>query len=129
MDFTNDYADKFEVNKTDQIDLLNRSAEYFKTKEQFSLQEFTEEVIHHPEVVETFVAFKKNYESSRQFELGDDFEINLSAVKKQAKVFKSVLKLDKNFHIYIHGRRDLIEKGYDELSGKQYYKLYFEEES
>lgn len=126
---SNDYADKFEVNKTDQIDLLNRSAEYFKTKEQFSLQEFTEEVIHHPEVVETFVAFKKNYESSRQFELGDEFDINLSAVKKQAKVFKSVLKLDKNFHIYIHGRRDLIEKGYDELSGKQYYKLYFEEES
>lgn len=125
----NDYADKFEVNKTDQIDLLNRSAEYFKTKEQFSLQEFTEEVIHHTEVVDSFVEFKKNYESSRQFELNDEFDINLAAVKKQAKVFKSVLKLDKNFHVYIHGRRDLIEKGYDEQTGKKYYKLYFEEES
>jgi len=33
----------------------------------------------------------------------------------------------KNFHIYIHGRRDLIEKGTDE-SGKKFYKIYFEEE-
>ncbi|MES1226514.1 MAG: nucleoid-associated protein, partial [Bacteroidota bacterium] len=49
--------------------------------------------------------------------------------KKQAKVFKSVLKLDKNFHIYIHGRRDLIEKGIDEITGKKFYKIYFEEES
>jgi hypothetical protein len=62
-----------------------------------------------------------------QFE--DEFDIHLSAVKKQSKVFKSVLKLDKNFHVYIHGRRDLIERGYDELSGKHFYKIYFEEES
>lgn len=126
---TNDYADKFEVTKTDQIDLLNRSADYFKTKEQFSLDEFTEEVMHHPEVVDSFVQFKKNYEVAKQFDLDNEFDIDLAAVKKQAKVFKTVLKLDKNFHIYIHGRRDLIEKGYDEASGKKFYKLFFEEES
>lgn len=126
---TNDYADKFEVSKTDQIDLMNRSAEYFKTKEQFSLNEFTEEVMHHPEIVDSFVQFKKNYEVSKQFPLEDEFDIDLAAVKKQSKVFKSVLKLDKNFHVYIHGRRDLIEKGYDEVTGKKFYKLYFDEES
>lgn len=126
---TNDYVDKFDVNKTDQIDMMNRSAEYFKTKEQFSLNEFTEEVMHHPEVVDSFVQFKKNYEVSKQFPLEDEFDIDLAAVKKQSKVFKSVLKLDKNFHIYIHGRRDMIEKGYDEVTGKKFYKLYFDEES
>jgi hypothetical protein len=31
--------------------------------------------------------------------------------------------------VYIHGRRDLIERGIDELSGKKFYKLYFDEES
>jgi hypothetical protein len=126
---TNEYADKFEVTKSDQIDMLNKSMEYFKTRDQFSLQEFTEEVIHHPDVVDTFMTFKKNYEANRQFEIEDEFDINLSAVKKQAKVFKSVLKLDKNFHIYIHGRKDLIEKGYDELTGKHFYKIYFDEEA
>ncbi len=42
---------------------------------------------------------------------------------------RSVLKLDKNFHIYIHGDRELIERGYDEEKGKSFYKVYFEEES
>jgi hypothetical protein len=126
---TNEYPEKFEVSKSDQIDMLNRSMEYFKTKEQFNIQEFATEVIHHQQVVDTFMDYKRNFESSRNFEIGDEFDINLSAVKKQQRVFKTVLKLDKNFHIYIHGRRDLIERGIDEMSGKKFYKLFYDEES
>ncbi len=125
----NEMAEKFEVTKSDQIDMLNRSMEYFKTKDAFKLDEFAEEVLHHPEVIESFNQYKGVYESAKQVEIEDEFSIHLSAVKKQQRFFKSVLKLDKNFHIYIHGRKDLIEKGYDELNGKQYYKLYFDEES
>ena len=126
---TNEYAEKFDVSKSDQIDMLNRSMDYFKTKEQFNLQEFTEEVIHHPDVVDTFMDYKRNFESSRNFAMEDEFDIHLSAVKKQQRVFKTVLKLDKNFHIYIHGRRDLVERGVDETTGRKYYKLYYDEES
>lgn len=126
---TNEYAGKFDITKSDQIDMLNRSMDYFKTNDQFSLQQFTEEVIHHPEVVDSFMQFKKNFESANKYEIEDEFDINLSALKKQARVFKTVLKLDKNFHIYIHGRRDLIEKGIDETTGKKFYKIFYEEES
>jgi len=49
-------------------------------------------------------------------------------VKKQARIFKTVLKLDKNFRIYIHGNRELIEQGV-EKDGRKYYKIYFEQES
>lgn len=126
---TNEYPEKFDVSKSDQIDLLNRSMDYFKSKEQFNLQEFAEEVIHHPQVVNTFMDYKKNFESAKNFEIGDEFDIHLSAVKKQQRVFKTVLKLDKNFHIYIHGRRDLIERGIDEMSGKKFYKIYYDEET
>ncbi len=126
---TNEYPDKFEVSKKEQIDLLSKSIEYFTSHEQFNLQEFAEEVMHYPEVVDTFMDFKKNFEANRNFEIEDEFSIHVNAVKKQQKVFKSVLKLDKNFHIYIHGRRDLIEKGVDEMTGKKFYKIYFDEES
>ena len=61
-------------------------------------------------------------------ELADSFEISAQAVKKQARVFKNVLKLDKNFHIYIHGNREMIEQGVDE-NGRKYYKIYYEEEN
>jgi hypothetical protein len=41
-------------------------------------------------------------------------------------VLKSVIKLDKNVHIYIHGNRDVVEQGED---GKgKYYKIYYKEE-
>ncbi len=120
---------QFEITKGQQIDLMHRSLDYFKENEQFNLQEFTREVIAVPEMVEQFEQFKHHYESNRQVQLEDEFDIHLSAVKKQSKVFKSVLKLDKNFHVYIHGRRDLIERGFDEQTGKHYYKIFFDEES
>lgn len=126
---TNEYPEKFEISKSDQIEMLNKSIEYFKTKEQFSLEEFTEEVMHHQEVVDTFMDYKRNFESAKSFEIEDEFAIHVNAVKKQQKVFKTVLKLDKNFHIYIHGRRDLIERGIDDETGRKFYKIFYEEET
>jgi hypothetical protein len=125
----NEITENFEVNKSEQIDMLNRSMEYFKTKDHFQLEEFAQEVIHHPEVIESFTQYKQTYEKAKEITIEDEFDIHLSAVKKQERFFKAVLKLDKNFHIYIHGRKDLIEKGYDEVAGKNYYKLFFDEES
>jgi hypothetical protein len=58
----------------------------------------------------------------------ESFEISTPAVKRQARVFKSVIKLDRNFHIYVHGDRELIERGYDEAMGKHFYKIYFDQE-
>jgi hypothetical protein len=126
---TGEMPEHFDVNKQDQIEMMQRSMDYFKTKEQFDYQEFTQEVIHHPEVVEQFDRFKNQYEQAHHVALEAQFEIDTAAVKKQQRVFKSVLKLDKNFHIYIHGRRDLLERGFDEEKGKHYYKVYFEEEA
>lgn len=126
---SNELSEKFEVSKSDQIDMLNRSMEYFKTKDEFNLNEFAQDVLHHPEVIDSFTQYKQTYEVARQVTIEDEFDIHLSAVKKQERHFKSVLKLDKNFHVYIHGRRDLVEKGYDEMMGKHYYKLYFDQES
>lgn len=84
----NEYAEKFDISKIEQVDLLNRSLDYFKTKDQFSLEEFSSEVMHHPEVIDTFKEYKKTYEAVKEFEMGDEFDIHLSAVKKQAKVLK-----------------------------------------
>ena len=125
----NELNERFEVQKPEQIDMLNRSMEYFKTKEQFEFEDFAKEVIHHEEVIDAFTQYKQTYETAKQVQLDDNFDIHLSAVKKQERNFKSILKLDKNFHVYIHGRRDLIERGIDEMSGKKFYKLYFDEES
>lgn len=118
----------FEVSKTDKIDLLNRSMKYFKEKESFDIDEFANEVIANPEGAELFKSYKKSYEEEFDTTIADNFDISNAAVKKQAKTFKSILKLDKNFHIYIHGNKELIEKGFDDDKYMNYYKVYFKEE-
>jgi len=119
---------EFEVTRVEQIDLLNKSVNYFKKNEQFSRQQFEDEVLQVPEVIESFRKFEQQYTSERDLHFEDDFGISEHALKKQTRVFKSVLKLDKNFHVYIHGNKDLIEKGYDASVGMHYYKIFFEEE-
>ncbi len=119
---------EFDISKTDKIDLLNKSIKYFKEKEVFDLNEFSEEVIGNDAGIESFKKFKQDYEEEFDAPITDKFDISAAAVKKQSKVFKSVLKLDKNFHIYIHGNKELIEKGFDDDKAMNYYKVYFKEE-
>lgn len=119
----------FEVSKADKIDLLNRSVDYFKTHGSFYKKEFEKEVFQDSGIINSFRNFDTNYREENEIELTDNFDISPQAVKKQARVFKSVLKLDKNFHIYIHGNKELIEKGYDEKMKMNYYKVYFKEEN
>ena len=125
---TEQMDDEFGISKPEKIDLLNRSIKYFKEKDVFEFDDFSNEVIGNPQGIESFRNFKKNYEDEFQSEIGDSFSISDAAVKKQSRFFKSVLKLDKNFHIYIHGSNDLIEKGFDETVNKNFYKIYFNEE-
>jgi hypothetical protein len=120
--------EEFELSKTDKIDLLNRSMNYFKEKDHFDLDEFSNEVIGNPDGIESFKKYKSNYEEEHELEPVDSFAINDAAVKKQARVYKSILKLDRNFHIYIHGSKDLIERGFDEERNMNFYKVFFREE-
>lgn len=119
--------EKYEIEKADQIDLLNRSKEYFKNNETYNQEEFEGVVFQDEGVIESFKSFNQEYAQENEIEWEENFKISDQAVKKNTKVFKSILKLDKNFHIYIHGKRDWIEKGVDE-HGRKYYKVYYEEE-
>jgi hypothetical protein len=120
--------EEFDISKADKIDLLNKSMKYFKEKESFDLDEFSNEVIGNAEGIESFKSYKKNFEEEFDQPIPDSFDISGAAVKKQARTYKSVLKLDKNFHIYIHGDKELIEKGFDDDKYMNYYKVYFKEE-
>lgn len=125
---TKQLSEDFEVSKADKIDLLNRSVEYFRTHDSFDKKEFENDVFQDSGIIKSFRNFDSNYREENEMELTDNFEISPQAVKRQARVFKSVLKLDKNFHIYIHGNKDLIEQGI-EKDGRKFYKIYFQQES
>ncbi|MCG8411498.1 MAG: nucleoid-associated protein [Bacteroidales bacterium] len=119
---------EYEVDKADQAELINKSKDYFKETDNFEIDNFAEKVIEDKDLIESFNNYKKVYESENDIEIADEFEVSNNAVKKQNRIFKSVIKLDKNFHIYIHGNRDYITKGTDSKTGMNYYQIFFNEE-
>jgi len=121
----------FQVNASEQIALLNRTSKFFKEKDAFEFNNFADEVLKQPEVVSAFKKFTDSYNNNEEGDhsITEAFDINKTAVKKHAGMFKSILKLDKNFHVYVHGNRQLIEKGFDEEKGMNYYKLFFSNEA
>ncbi|CAA9202857.1 hypothetical protein FLA105534_04284 [Flavobacterium bizetiae] len=125
---TSQLTDESEVSKAEKADLLNKSVEYFKNNNHFVEEEFTSAVFQDSKVADSFKEFKESYENQGEI-LPKDFEIAPQVVKKQARTFKSVIKLDKNFHIYVHGKPGLIHKGFDEVSGKHFYKVFFDSET
>jgi hypothetical protein len=115
------------LDKYDAIEYLERSKEFLNENERLAPTEYSENVFEDPAVADRFREYVAEREP-KALNFEEEFEVSPEAVKKKQSVFKSILKLDKNFHIYIHGKRDLIEKGEDE-DGRKFYKVYYEEES
>lgn len=128
-EFVSEFLDQdYPVSKTEKIELLNRSASYFKENELFDSQEFEETVLEQPDLINSYHRYQQDRKERSEPVIREQFGISQPAVKQQIRVFKSVLKLDRNFHIYIHGNRELIRRGTDP-DGRKYYKVYFENES
>ena len=128
-DFINQKAPaKFGLGTTEKIDLLNRSSFYFKEHENFELDDFAATLFDDPEQQAVFKEYKTEYAQYQDLPLEDQFDISKQAVRKSSRAFKNVIQLDENFQIHVQGRRDLIERGYDEEKGKPFYKIYFDKE-
>jgi hypothetical protein len=123
------FPGQFDVSKADQVEMLNKSVKFFKENDNFDIDDFATEVMQAPEMISSFKSYKTEFEVEHGVQLTDNFDISAAAVKKQSRFFKSVIKLDKNFHIYVHGDNQQIVRGFDQASGMNYYQLFFKEES
>lgn len=122
------FSPENDVDRSDQALFLNRSMNYFDEHDVFNEEEFKTEVIQDDAVINAFDDYKNDFVEQNDLVMNDNFGVSQAAIKSQKRHFKSILKLDKNFHVYIHGSQRMIEKGFDEQSGYSYYKLFFENE-
>ncbi|MBS1651066.1 MAG: nucleoid-associated protein [Bacteroidetes bacterium] len=113
------------VKKPDQMMMLNRSTSYFKDKSRVNVEDFEKDVLVEPDLISAFKDYRTDYMKRLQLNDIDEFDVSQTAVKKNQKYMRSVVKLDKNFHLYIHSRHDYVERGYDEDKGMKFYKLFF----
>lgn len=115
--------------KIEKLNKINDSIQYLNQHDNFQISDFEEEVIKDPETIGSFQEFRQNFSDENNIELSDDFIISRNAVKNNTRYVRNVIKLDKNFHVYVHGNRQYIVKGYDEEKDLYYYQIYFKEES
>lgn len=117
--------DSNNVSKQDQNMMLNTSVSYFKDKDKFNVNDFEREVLKQPAIIEAFRDYKSDFNKRMDIIPADEFDVSVTAVKKNKKFMRTIVKLDNNFHIYIHARHDYLEKGFDEEKGLKYYKIYY----
>ncbi|MBI9069609.1 MAG: nucleoid-associated protein [Salinivirgaceae bacterium] len=120
---------KNNVEKQEQVAFMKRAEAYFNNTNVYDNEQFKHDIIGDDQISEAFDEFKQDFEGQRNLSPVDQFELSEPALKKGKKYFRSIIKLDKNFHIYVHSNPDYIETGFDNGKGLKYYKMYFHEES
>ncbi len=114
------------ISKVEQTEILSRAVNYLTSNDNFDGDSYSNEVFRDEKYKTDFLRYSDEIEGGSS--VSEQFEIDKSEVKKKSRVLKSVIKLDKNFHIYVHGGEGLIKKGYDPETGMAFYQLYFKEE-
>ncbi|WP_342567968.1 hypothetical protein MKY09_07185 [Psychrobacillus sp. FSL K6-4046] len=110
---------------TEKLGLLNKTLDYFRNEEAFEVDEYIETVFEKADQVQKDIIINsvKPYETV----------ISESAIAKAEKNYKRKIKLDSNIEIQVNVRDieqvdQLIEVGYDEVTNRKFYKIYFQEE-
>jgi len=130
----NIYGPVLNADKKDQVVFLNEAISYFDKNREFRLEDFVETVIRQPEVADQFIEHKQLYELNQGIEVKENFDISNQAVKSAKRKFRNLIKLDTDIEIKLkasaaeQGEIEFIERGYDEVKGMHYYKVYFNEE-
>ena len=120
---------EYEMTKADQAELLSKTSDYMKEYKQFDVNKYANDVIGNNELQEKFEDYRFQYEKDFDMDFSDNFAISEQAFRKGQRGFRSILKLDKNFTVYIHGSHNRIEQGEDEDTGLKYYKFLYDNEN
>lgn len=111
---------------TEKLGLLNKTLDYFRNEEEFHVEDYIETVFDQADSIQKEVILNtvKPYETV----------ISEFAIEKTEKTYKRKIKLDSNIEIQVNVQNieqvdELIEVGYDEVTNRKYYKIYFEEEA
>lgn len=122
-------AREYQQPREKQVEFLADSVAYASEKKVLDVAAFKQEVIRDPAVVDAFEDYQTRYGEQKAWNPPDQFAVSENVQKQAGRFVRSIIKLDKNFHIYVHGNKDRIERGYDQDRRMHYYTLFFEAES
>jgi len=122
-----DLPDK-NISKKDKINLINKSIDFvMENQSSLSVTDFIKSNLPDKQNQKLYKDFLNTYAEANEIDISNTFQVSPDAIKFQKGKFKSIIKLDRNFHIYIHGDENLIENGVDK-NGRKFYKIYYDNE-
>jgi hypothetical protein len=130
----NIYGEIYQADRKDKVVLMNNTVDYFDKHSEFNLEDFTQDVIKEPELIEQFKGYKQNYDLNQGIKTVEQFSVSNHAVKSIKRKLKSLIKLDTDFEIKVKNsssedsNMQFIERGFDNEKGMNFYKVYFNEE-
>lgn len=125
--FINDEEISDKIDEKDKIDLLTKSAVYFRDNDTFDEIEFKKEVLPNETFSGSFDEFKDKFETQNKVFLQSDFDINKKVVKEKSRQLIKSIMLDQNFKIQVFDNPHFMESGYDDNLEMSYYKLFFKD--
>jgi hypothetical protein len=113
------------VTKHEKNMVLNNSVKYFDSNSDYEKENFEKDVLIQEDIIKEFREHQDKYFTTFNIQPCEKFQISQTAVKKNSKYLKSIIKLDNNFNIQINGNHDLLESGYDEDKKMKFYKVFY----
>jgi hypothetical protein len=127
--FTQNAVDNFDMSVYDKSKTNAAALQLLKENVEIDIETLNDKLFSADvKMSEKFSSFTKDYFDNLDNQMPQSVKIDHTAVKKESGLFKSVIKLDKNFHIYVHANPSLMERGFDDNKKMGYYKLYFNQE-
>lgn len=112
--------------EVERIGLKNKLLNYISEKDNLVIKELENEVLVQKALINEYKEITADYYQRMNLpKAPEEICISATAVKQNKKYMREVIKLDKNFHLYIHANTQFLEKGFDEEKGMKYYKMYF----
>jgi len=119
-------------NRTEQIAFVNESMEYMNDKEEWDNDDFGVTVLRNADLQHAFNDYRQQYSERTGVALEDSFDISVPELQSQKKKYRNQINLDTHIQIKLpfspDGQQANIERGYDEVKGMFYYKVFFMKE-
>lgn len=106
------------------VNFKKSTYKYFEENDSYNEQEFLNTVFNDQQVKANFEQFKNEYENHNGFNTDYNFEISKPTLSLLKKKFLTTIKLDTGIEMKITDT-EFLEKGYDEVKGMKYYKLFY----
>jgi 37-kD nucleoid-associated bacterial protein len=107
--------------------------DYFEERDEFSLEEFEDEVLKTPEAKQRFAEHRSRIEEEQGQPLETSFEISKKDLNKAKKRIGAVMKLDTGVEIHVkpsYSTQDepVLERGFDKAKGMNWVKVFYNHE-